>query len=78
MAVLFVDSGDGLHIASSLHNDNSDVFVGVCVCVCVCVTGVTVNITKIGEKRKLIIVNRGDWGRFLLNTPVSSQRNLSS
>ena len=44
MAVLFVDSGDGLytrlfsfciglHIISSLRNDNSGVFVGVCACV---------------------------------------------
>ena len=34
MAVLFVDSGDGLlHITSSLHNDNNGVFVGVCVCI---------------------------------------------
>ena len=44
MAVLFVDSGDGLytciglHITSSLHNDNTDIFIGVCV------TRVTVNI----------------------------------
>ena len=44
MAVLFVDSGDGLytcvglHITSSLHNDNNDIFIGVCV------TRVTVNI----------------------------------
>ena len=40
----FVDSGDGLytcvglHITSSLHNDNNDIFIGVCV------TRVTVNI----------------------------------
>ena len=44
MAVFFVDSGDGLytrlfsfciglHIISSLRNDNSGVFVGVCACV---------------------------------------------
>ena len=41
MAVLFVDSGDGLciglHITLSLQNDDNGVFVGVCVCMCVCV-----------------------------------------
>ena len=43
MAVLFVDSGGGLHhITSSLHNDSNGLFV----CVCACVTRVTVNITK--------------------------------